>query len=247
MFESDEKYYADREYLTNSSLKLLHSSPSRFDLWFNKRLRDEKSDALEIGKAFHALSLEDKITFVGYEGTRRGKDYMSFCEENSDKIILTEKDANMIYRMIDKLKSCKQVNDLMAREDDFNMVEIPETGLWDGIKIKGKADMLVQRNSGERFLVDIKTTAAEIGEFSRSAKYMYYDQQAAFYNHLFGVDRFVFVVIRKLYPYDIGIFECSNEFIMGGRRKAQIAINKYKDLFIDNNYDPTSPTETAIL
>lgn len=73
MFASDEEYYADREYLTNSSLKLLHKSPSLFYMWLKRKDANPSSLALDMGKAFHALSLEDKEVFVGYEGTRRGK------------------------------------------------------------------------------------------------------------------------------------------------------------------------------
>jgi hypothetical protein len=247
MFESDEKYYADREYLTNSSLKLLHSSPLRFYLWLNDRLFDEKSDALSIGSAFHALSLEGIVNFVGYEKARRGKEYELFCEENKGKHILTNRDANMIQRMYDRLMLCPEVVELMYNKNDLNLVELPATGFWDDVKIKGKADMLVQRESGEQFLVDIKTTAGEISEFSRSAKYMHYDQQAAFYCKLFGVKRFVFVVIRKQYPYDIGIFECSNDFINGGVQKANWAITRYKELFIENEFNPDAAAEIRIL
>ena len=60
MFESDDEYYADREFLTNSSLKMLHKSPTLFYMWLNKKGENYSSNALEVGKAFHAISLEDK-------------------------------------------------------------------------------------------------------------------------------------------------------------------------------------------
>lgn len=247
MFESDEIYYADREYLTNSSLKLLHSSPQKFYLWLNNKLREEKSDALEIGKAFHASVLEGKTIYASYQGRRVGKDYEHFCAENSDKIILTEKDGKMLHYMERRLRHCPEVRDLMFRDEDFNLVEVPEKGTWGGIKIKGKADMLVQRANGERLLVDVKTTASEIYDFPKAARYSNYDQQAAFYNHLFGVERFIFVVIRKMYPYDVGIFECSPEFISSGVAKANWAIEKYKELFLNGEYNPESATAIGVL
>jgi hypothetical protein len=244
MFQSDDEYYADREYLTNSSLKMLHKSPSLFYMWLKRKGDNYTSNALEVGKAFHAISLEDKEIFIGYEGTRRGKEYMAFCEENSDKIILSQKDADMLYRMNDALRKCPEACELMYNGGE---PEVPATGEWDGIKIKGKADLLVDVDFSPEFLVDVKTTGSELSDFSRSAPYMGYDQQAAIYCHLFGVSKFYFVVITKSFPYDIGIYECSAEFIARGAHKAQQAIDKYKKLFIENDFNPYSAAEIKIL
>jgi len=244
MFESDDEYYADREFLTNSSLKMLHKSPTLFYMWLNKKGENYSSNALEVGKAFHAISLEDKEIFIGYEGTRRGKDYMSFCEQNSDKIILSKKDADMLYRMNETLRKCPEACELMY---NGGKAEVPATGEWDGIKIKGKADLVVDVDFSPEFLVDVKTTGSELSDFSRSAPYMGYDQQAAIYCQLFGVTKFYFVVITKSFPYDIGIYECSPEFIARGAKKAQQAIDKYKQLFIENEFNPYSAAEIKLL
>lgn len=244
MFESDEEYYADREYLTNSSLKLLHKSPSLFYMWLKKKGFDSSSNALEMGKAFHALALEDKEVFVGFEGTRRGKEYTAFCEENPEKIILTQKDADTLYKMNEALRKCPEACDLMYTD---STPEVPAIGEWDGIPIKGKADLVVERDFAPAYLVDVKTTGGELSEFSRSAKYMGYDQQAAVYCHLFGVEKFYFVVITKSFPYDIGIYECSSQFIVQGAIKAQEAISKYKQLFLENEFNPYRAAEIKLL
>ena len=76
---------------------------------------------------------------------------------------------------------------------------------------------------------------------------MNYDQQAAVYCKLFGVKRFYFVVITKSFPYEVGIYECSPEFIARGAEKAQQAIDKYKQLFIQNEFKPYNATEIKIL
>ena len=247
MFESDEVYYADREYLTNSSLKLLRKSPALFNMWLKGKDANPSSTALEVGKAFHALVLEDRVDFVGYEGVRRGKEYLQFCEDNSDKIILSKKDAEMVYSMQNALNKCPEACALMYNKEDIQKAEVPMTGEWDGIKIKGKADLLVERNFDEYFLVDVKTTGGELSEFARSAQYMGYDQQAAFYCHLFGVEKFYFVVITKSFPYDIGIYECSPQFIVRGTIKANESISMYKKLFLNGNYNPYSAAEIGVL
>lgn len=247
MFKSDKEYYADREYLTNSSLKLLHKSPTLFYQWLNGTGDNYSSSALEIGKAFHSLSLEGIVNFVGYEGTRRGKEYMQFCEEHDGEIILSKKEADLIHKMYDVLRKCPEVNELMYSEDDLIVVETPALSVWDGIKIKGKADMLVERDFTDRYLVDIKTTGGTLEEFRRGAKYMGYDQQAAIYCKLFGVDTFYFVAITKTYPHEVGIYKCSPRFIQDGNIKAQEAIDKYKRLFLENNFNPYNASEVGIL
>ena len=247
MFESDKEYYADREYLTNSSMKMLRKSPALFNMWLKGKESIFSSTALDIGKAFHALVLEDRVDFVGFEGTRRGKEYLQFCEENKDKIVLTQKDAEMVHSMQNALNKCPEAYDLMYNANDIQQAEVAKTGEWDGIKIKGKADLLVERNFDEYFLVDVKTTGGELSEFKRSAPYMGYDQQAAFYCHLFGVERFIFVVITKSFPYDIGIYECSPSFLAKGRYKASESISMYKNLFLNGNFNPYSAAEIGIL
>lgn len=247
MFESDEEYYADREYLTNSSLKLLNKSPIQFYMWLTGKGVNPSSNALEVGKAFHALVLEEKEIFVGYEGTRRGKEYMRFKEDNSDKIVLSQSDAKMLYTMRDTLHKCPEVRTLMYNDGDMAKVEVPATGIWSGIKIKGKADMIVEPMFDPAYIVDVKTTGGDLSDFARSARYMGYDQQAAVYTELFNVDQFYFVVITKSYPYEIGIYECSAEFLYSGQQKVQQAINKYKKLFLENEFKPFSATEISIL
>lgn len=76
---------------------------------------------------------------------------------------------------------------------------------------------------------------------------MGYDQQAAVYCHLFGVEKFYFVVITKSFPYDIGIYECSSQFIVQGAIKAQEAISKYKQLFLENEFNPYRAAEIKLL
>ena len=247
MFYSDEEYYADREFLTNSSLKLLHKSPVQFYQWLTNTGGNQSTTALEVGKAFHALCLEDVVNFVGYDGTRRGKEYLQFCEQNDGKIVLSKKDADMIYAMQNVLMKTPQVVELMYNKDDEQLTELPAISEWDGIPIKGKADMVVEKNFEPAYLVDLKTTGGTLEEFRRSAKYMHYDQQAAIYCKLFDVDTFYFVAITKTYPYEVGIYKCSPQLIQQGAIKAQEAIDKYRRLFMNKQFNPYDAAEIGVL
>ena len=247
MFYSDEEYYADREFLTNSSLKLLHRSPVQFYQWLTNTRGNESTTALEVGKAFHALCLENVVNFVGYDGTRRGKEYLQFREQNDGKIVLAKKDADMIYAMQNVLMKTPQVIELMYNKDDEQLTELPAISEWDGIPIKGKADMVVEKNFEPAYLIDLKTTGGTLEEFRRGAKYMHYNQQAAIYCKLFEVDTFYFVAITKNYPYEVGIYKCSPQFLQQGAIKAQEAIDKYKRLFLNNKFNPYNAAEIGVL
>lgn len=245
-FNSDKEYYADRNYLTNSSLKLLHSSPMQFYLWLTNQQPNTSSPALEIGKAFHALVLEGVVNFVGYDGVRRGKEYMAFKEENDGLIVLSKKEESLIYAMQDALAKCPEAQALLANEDDFSLAEHPAVSEWDGIKIKGKADLYVERDFSKKFLVDVKTTGGTLEEFRRNARYMHYDQQAAIYCKLFNAEAFYFIAVTKSWPHEVGVYECSQEFLNSGMRKADKAIERYKTLFLDNQFNPYA-AEVGIL
>jgi len=238
-FKDDEAYYADKSYMSNSSFKLLRQSPTKFHLWRMGKWSYPSTSFFDVGSALHALFLEGKEVSLRWEGTRRGNEYKQFKAENPDKLILPSKDYDMVYAMADKLNNVPAVNELMGF--DFQ-AELPATGTYvteSGLEIpvKGKADALVN-NNGERYIVDLKTTAKTLEEFKRSAKYMLYNQQAALYTRLFDVDRFVFLVVEKEFPYEVGIFECSQDFMQQGEWELESSANKYEKLFVKNEFKP---------
>ena len=57
-FKSDEAYYADTEYLSNSMLKLLRQSPTKFHLMREGKWSYPSASYFDVGTALHALFLE---------------------------------------------------------------------------------------------------------------------------------------------------------------------------------------------
>jgi hypothetical protein len=231
-FKNDEEYYADRSYLSNSSLKLLRESPTKFKLWRDNKWSYPNTNFFSIGSAIHALFLEGKETAVVYDGIRRGKEWEKFSMEHSDRDILNPKELNSVYEMYDKLKNSTKVQELMG---DFSP-EVPAVSELMGIPVKGKADALIDNWNG-KYLVDLKTTAKSLSEFKRGASYMLYNQQAALYKYLFEVDDFYFVVVEKEFPYEVGIFKCSDAFLNSGLKELQTSINLYRELFLNGDYN----------
>ena len=97
---------------------------------------------------------------------------------------------------------------------------------------KGKADVV---NHKEGLVIDLKTTA-DINKFRSSAFRYNYDSQAFIYKELFSYD-FIFIVIDKT-TKQIGIFECSDEFLNAGYMKVKNASKVYDLFYKDKDFDP---------
>lgn len=240
LFNDDEVYYADREYLSNSSLKLLKQSPTKFDLWRKNKWSQPNSSAFDVGRALHARFLEDKKNYISWDGQRRGKEYLTFKEENPDTIVLSKTEGNLVDGMFDKLSKVLEVHELMGF--DFKP-EVPGVMTWttelgNEIKLKGKADALAF-NGDNKYLVDLKTTRDDLDKWKRNA-FFNYAQQAALYSLIFDVDDFYFLVIQKEFPYEVGIFKAGSRFIERGISELEQSINLYEKLFIDGEYKPYS-------
>ena len=101
-----------------------------------------------------------------------------------------------------------------------------------GNKWKGKADII---NHDDGVIVDLKTTA-DINKFKSSAYRYNYDSQAYIYSKLFGYE-FIFIVIDKN-SNQIGIFDCSNDFLDRGQLKVEKASEIYDLFYKTKDFDP---------
>ena len=239
-FNDDEVYYADREYLSNSSLKLLKESPTKFDLWRKGKWSQANTSAFDVGRALHARFLEDKVNYIGWEGQRRGNDYKEFRAENPDIIPLTQSDFHHVEGMYDKLSKVDAVRDIMGLEFTPEVPGVMEYHTAQGniVKVKGKADALAW-NGVDNYLVDLKTTKDPMHKFKRNA-FFNYAQQAYLYKTIFNVDRFFFLVVQKEFPYEVGIYEAGDAFLARGEQELDDSINLYERLFINGEFKPYS-------
>ena len=84
--------------------------------------------------------------------------------------------------------------------------------------------------------VESLKTTNDITKFSKSAWLYNYDSQAYIYNLLFGYE-FVFIVVDKN-TYQIGLFDCSPEFLERGKDKVERAVEQYSLFFETKGFDP---------
>lgn len=222
----DKHYYGKfgKQFLSNSDISTLLSNPLGLG-------RDEKtSSAILVGSYFHTALLEpDKLNKfkIVDASTRNTKAYK---EKSKSKLCLLQSEVDNVKLMIDKINNTKICEDLIRGDkidyEEPNIVEI-EGNTW-----KGKADVV---NHKEDLVIDLKTTA-DINKFRSSAFRYNYDSQAFIYKELFGYD-FIFIVIDKT-TKQIGIFECSDEFLNAGYMKLKSASKVYDLFYKDKDFDP---------
>ena len=222
----DKHYYGvfGKQFLSNSDISTLLSNPLGLG-------RDDKSSsAILIGSYFHTALLEpDKLKNfkVIAAASRNTKVYK---DKSEGKLCLLQSEVDNIKLMTDKINQTKICEDLIrdAKVD----YEVPNIVELEGIMWKGKADVV---NHKEDLVIDLKTTA-DINKFRSSAFRYNYDSQAFIYKELFGYD-FIFMAIDKT-TKQIGIFECSEEFLNSGYMKVKNAGKIYELFYKDKDFDP---------
>tara|TARA_R110002020_G_scaffold144946_1_gene318143 strand:+ start:241 stop:1026 length:786 start_codon:yes stop_codon:yes gene_type:complete len=238
-FQSDEHYYSDIKFISNSMLSHLKKSPKDLARHFEKG--SPETPAMVFGRAFHKAILEPEVfsdEVAIYEGkTKRGKAWDEFVEINNKRKrdVITKVEFEVIKGMEDALFFNKDVARLLHGKKEVPMVwQDTLSSVW----CKGKVDII----NGNQIL-DVKTTQdASLEGFRRSAYKYGYNRQAAFYMDGFGVSSFVFVVIEKKAPYNIGVYECSQDFIESGREEYTNLLLDYKKYF---NFTEESNKELA--
>lgn len=223
---NDEDYYGEfgKQFLSNSDISTLLKNPLALGA------QRDMNPAFLVGGYFHTAILEpDKL--VKYKvieaSTRNTKAYK---EISGGEMCLLQHEVDKIEVLIDKVLNnevCKQ----LIRPKNYEY-ELPGITEINGVKWKGKADII---NHDDKLIVDLKTTS-DLDGFRWSARKYNYDSQAYIYQSIFGYDM-IFVAVDKN-TGQIGIFDCSTEFIRRGADKVERAIEAYKLFYEDPDFKP---------
>ena len=221
----DEHYYGDfgKEYISNSDIATLLKNPLALGQ------PSKPSAAFLVGGYFHTAILEPhklKKYRVIPSSTRNTKVYK---EMSGGELCLLQHEVDNIELLSDKVLSNKVCNDLIrGKSVEY---ETPGIAEIEGNMWKGKADII---NHDERLVIDLKTTN-DINTFRNSAWKYNYDSQAYIYNALFGYE-LIFIVIDKN-THQIGLYDCSTEFLQRGFDKVQRATEAYNLFYKTENFD----------
>tara|TARA_Y100000361_G_scaffold20418_1_gene15894 strand:- start:102 stop:593 length:492 start_codon:yes stop_codon:yes gene_type:complete len=153
-----------------------------------------------------------------------------YKEMSGGELCLLQHEVDHIELMTEKMMSndvCKNL--IQADWCEYEQPGVDQVGkyMW-----KGKADII---NHADKLVVDIKTTA-DIQKFKSSAYRYNYDSQAYIYQTLFGYEM-VFIVIDKT-THQLGVFDCSPEFIASGKDKVDRAENAYELFYKTKDFNP---------
>ena len=223
----DEHYYGDfgKQYLSNSDIQTLLKNP--LDL----RTPSKTNPHFLVGGYFHTAILEpDKLkNFKVVEASSRNTKH--YKEITGGEMCLLQHEVDMTEALVSTMLDNKVCRDLI--HEDKNEFELPAITELCNQMWKGKADIV---NHNEQLIIDLKTTS-DLDSFKWNAKKYNYDSQAYIYKELFGYD-FIFIVIDKN-TNQLGLFECSEEFLRSGQRKVEKACEVYNLFFKDKDFDPS--------
>ena len=234
-FIEDSKYYADKSYVSNSMLGRLMDSPHLFNLWMKGEYNYPSNSNFVIGRYVHTMVLEPEKVKEFHVSTFRTRTSGGFKEDIKKygyDWVVTASEHEMSVAIQKEIEKRDKLAELFL----FAEREIPFVSEWNGIHIKGKVDAITEYD-GMKVVVDLKTTGKEVTSFSKSARSFDYDRQAYFYLNLTGADAFMFVPAEKNFPYTPALYTASDDFIARGKYKFEKAMNLYKQLFVDGEYD----------
>jgi len=217
---NDSSYYGSfgSQFLSNSAVGVLLSNPKMF------KVKQEPTVPMLQGSYFHTAILEPEklANFEIVEASTRNTNI--YKDASKGNLLLLRNECDNLDEMVRVIKSNFFFYDNIYR--DGNVYEEPAIMELFGHKFKGKADIVT-----DEIVIDIKTTS-KISDFRWSAKKYNYDSQCYLYQQFF--DRpLVFYVIDKT-NHNMGVFEPTEDFILGGREKVMRAIEVYDRFYGDN-------------
>lgn len=217
---NDADYYGEfgSQYISNSDIGTLLKNPRMF------KVREEPTVPMIQGSYLHTAMLEPEklVNFEVVEASTRNTNiYKDAVSNSSSSILLLKNEQDELDSLVSTMKGNFFFYDNIYREG--NVFEQPAVGEIFGMPFKGKADIV-----SEEILIDIKTTS-DIDDFKWSARKYNYDSQAYIYSQLFGKPLVFYVVCKK--SHRLGVFEPSEDFVLGGRDKVMRAIEVYKKFF----------------
>jgi hypothetical protein len=220
---NDSDYYGafGSKYLSNSAIGSLLSNPKLFGV------KQQTTVPMIRGSYFHTAILEPHklVNFEVVEASTRSTNiYKEALLKSGSEILLLKNEVDDIEQMVSTIKSNFYFYENIYK--DGNIYEEPAIGELFGLPFKGKADIVT-----DEILIDIKTTS-NIKDFKWSAKKYNYDSQCYIYQILFDKP-LVFYVIDSS-TKELGVFEPSEDFVLGGRDKVMRAVEVYNKFYSES-------------
>jgi hypothetical protein len=183
--------------------RISNSDLSEFKNFIFGEVRENPVKAFAFGSALHELILEPHVIHDVPEGVDLSLVQMLARTARKDKFLA------WALRF--------------SKKETVQLWQDPATGL----ELKSKLD-IVHKN---KLVVDIKSTSCrDYASFLQTCEKYDYDRQAAFYLDSIGAEKFCFVAVQKVKPFNVWTVEhhTNGSFIASGRKKYRALLRAWK-------------------
>lgn len=247
---SEAEYHA-RPELSSTQARRLLESPKRY-AWFRDH-PEPHSMAFDLGSAVHAKVLGtgwgiEELDFPDFrsKAAREARD-----AAYADGLIpMLAKDLVQVHDMTEAVLAHPTARALFELPGDRELTVVSEA---DGAPVRCRFDALTEETPQGRFAIDLKTTAGRATKksFERAVDKYGYHVQEGHYRATWEASEgtpiaFVFVVVEKDPPYEVGIHQLNALWRGMGETEARAA----RELFVEcteKNEWPGIPADVQLL
>lgn len=240
--ETNEQYHSDVSRLSNSMLSMLKRSPKLFFRYYIEKslALPEPSDSMAMGSMVHTIVLEPETLDDRYRvkpdcdrRTKEGKAmYELFLANLPDRCeVISPDDFAKATDCATALLAHAELREVLDATRPTALIEERIDFAVDGIDMRSRLDFV---SLAANVIIDIKTTKdASPEEFSKSIANYGYHRQAALYREAvlqkFGAPcRFLLAVVCTEQPFEVALYEPSNEMIAAGMREVWSLLDEFK-------------------
>ena len=188
-----------------------------------------------IGRAVHALVLEEREDFVVFEGDRRGKAWTEFRDQNSGRDILRAVEADTVRAMAAAVRAHPKAMEVLDGQR-----EVSRTWERGSRRCKGRLDCL-----GAEHVTDLKT-CGPLPTLARTAWSSGYVHQLDWYRHGADVPMAYIVGVEAKAPHDVGVWEVDPGALDVAGRQIDEALARLAECERDDRW-PGAMGEVAVL
>lgn len=227
-----EEYLSKKDYISASDVKNFLKSPKYYYFEKYEKGVEDSEPHFVIGSALHQLILEPHLFQDNYAVSpkfdRRTKDgkagYDLFELENEGKVIINMNDFNMITNMATSSALNKTFIQLIKGSyRETSCYTIDEVT---GLKIRLRPDAMLPNKP---IITDIKSCLdSSYNKFRKDIYSFQYNISAAYYCDFLYKENYVFAAIEKQAPYQISLYQLSDELINFGREQYRMALDLIK-------------------
>jgi hypothetical protein len=218
-------------------MEVFSQSPRLYQGKFiTREFESESTDAMDFGKAAHALLLESSVIYevipanvLSKSGSKTGAAWKEYEASRPGKLLLKADQADLLSRMGSSLAEHPIASDIVNAPGRREVV-VRWTDEDTGVAMKCRIDAM---RDTFRWIADMKSTATiDEREWSRTALRLGYHRQAALYTDaVFAIAKtgpeFYFIPMLKEPPYTVDVFQLSELFLDMGRRENEALLREF--------------------